>query len=290
MKNRLCSCLHARCGLGQPALQRRGAFTLIELLVVIAIIGILAALILSSVSKAKGGAVRTYCLNNLRQIGIGMTVYAGDNNDYVIPAKRNQPDNPDEGSFVQICLEEQTGKSAETVGLKISASNAPSIWSCPDRPGLPIYQTHTAEGGIEVNQWILGYQYFGGITNWVNPSFPEGIASRSPVRLSRSKPMWTLAADAVIKAGRWGAVSTYHPGPPFENMPPHGGTRLEAPPGGNQMFVDGSARWIKFEEMYFLTTWKGALESRQCFIYQYPGDFDPALLAELPKLAAPRFR
>jgi len=266
------------------------AFSLIELLVVIAIIGILAALVLTSVTKAKGDAKRTICLNNLRQIGIGMTVYAGDNNDYVISAKRNKAADPADGSFVQICLEDQAAKSTETVGLKMGSSNSPSIWSCPDRPGLPMFETRTAEGGIEVNQWVLGYQYFGGITNWVNPEFKEGIASRSPVRLTRSKPTWVLAADSVIKAGRWGAVSTYHPGPPFENMPPHGPTRLDAPPGGNQLFVDSSARWIKFEQMHFLTTWKGALESRQCFIYQDPSDFDPALVSKLSELEAPKFR
>jgi hypothetical protein len=125
---------------------------------------------------------------------------------------------------------------------------------------MPLY-------GDAFQQWVIGYQYYGGIATWKNNGVvgAAGVPSASPVKTALSKSGWMLAADLVARpdAASW-SDPTWSGG--WQNLPAHKNTGSATPPGANELFIDGSARWVKAKEgMYFIHSWN---VGRELYFYQ----------------------
>jgi prepilin-type N-terminal cleavage/methylation domain-containing protein/prepilin-type processing-associated H-X9-DG protein len=118
--------------------QKRG-FTLIELLVVIAIIAILAGMLLPALAKAKAKAHQVYCLNSMKQIGLGVNLYISDQQDRV-PLSKNwgkawgdgyklRNDNVWFQQLVEPYIGTNTSKPKTT--KRTAHRLSPGIFSCP---------------------------------------------------------------------------------------------------------------------------------------------------------------
>ena len=105
------------------------AFTLIELLVVIGIIGILASLLVPAISRAKENGRVAKCLSNLHQIGIGLQLYVGDNENRM-PMMRDAT----YGTNAVVSTNAPLPSPDVVLARNLSGTN---VWQCPsDRDGI----------------------------------------------------------------------------------------------------------------------------------------------------------
>jgi len=161
------------CSRGRPlvCLETRQGFTLIELLVVIAIIGILSALILAAVSRAKNSASKVTDINNLRQIIVALQVYTSDQND-TLPAPNwdngggNRPGwlyTPDSADGDTYNLQK---------GLLWPTLRNQKIYFCPmDKPDEARMSAH--DGVVEQRQQqISSYAMNGAVIGYMSMIYP----------------------------------------------------------------------------------------------------------------------
>jgi prepilin-type N-terminal cleavage/methylation domain-containing protein/prepilin-type processing-associated H-X9-DG protein len=172
---------HCPGSLRRPERRRGRAFTLIELLVVIAVIGILAAVLLPALSRAKESARNIQCLSNLRQLQLSWHMYTDDYDGVLVPngwiatisASTNTSTNSrgTNGVTIQVnnatswCLGNaltDTTTANIQAGLLYPYNMSPGIYRCPsdlstivDAGGNPLPQLRTRS--YNMSQSVNGY-------------------------------------------------------------------------------------------------------------------------------------
>jgi prepilin-type N-terminal cleavage/methylation domain-containing protein len=236
-------------------------FTLVELLVAIAIIGILAALLLGALSGTKNRADRAQCASNLRQWGIALNAFAGDN-DNEFPDNREGAAVSWCGTNVQAFWEKYLIPMARTAE---DINRRSHVLFCPTQKwhrGADLLPPHTNDFGSQLaaGYFYLPYRDPSGPVNlthhtdfnvtgaqaWVQKQKFGGPFLKAPIAMDQKQATAQSGDPATLK---WSGIYALGPTPdapvPFSSHVRPSGEPL----GGNFLFEDGRVNWFKSQQI-----------------------------------------